>query len=60
MFISCITTNAEQRDLLHFSYSFPTVFVQDLHTMFLKIRAMKNLADIDLQGFEWSIGESNP
>ena len=34
--------------------------MQDLHTPNCQKRTRKSLADVDLQGFEWSIGESNP
>lgn len=34
--------------------------VQDLHTFIAAFKTLKNLTDVDLQGFEWSIGESNP
>ena len=34
--------------------------MQDLHTLISRKFARKNLAGFDLQGFWWSIGESNP
>ena len=38
----------------------PGITVQDSHILIWQKRARKNLAGFDLQGFLWSIGESNP
>jgi len=41
-------------------WRFLHIEMQDLHTPNYQKRTRKNLAEVDLQGFAWSIGESNP